>query len=232
MRAALGKLLLSGPDLLLLDEPTNHLDLESVIWLEAFLSGYAGAILLISHDRNFMNRVVHRVVLDLAGDHPHPARIRGAAGPVDALDRQVVAFRAAPGEDHLGRLGSQRRRDPLPRLLDQAPGPTTRRMQRRRVSKLTRRGETYEAQRRERNRDFAIAAVATAYTAFLLFAAGWDLLLLSTILYALGTILYVWARREQGKAVFPRTADWVLFGIAAAGCITGIYLLTTGAMEI
>ena len=98
--------------------------------------------------------------------------------------------------------------------------------------KLTRRGETYEAQRRERNRDFAIAAVATAYTAFLLFAAGWDLLLLSTILYALGTILYVWARREQGKAVFPRTADWVLFGIAAAGCITGIYLLTTGAMEI
>jgi ATP-binding cassette subfamily F protein 3 len=62
MRAALAKLLLSGPDLLLLDEPTNHLDLESVIWLETFLSGYAGAILLISHDRNFMNRVVNRVV--------------------------------------------------------------------------------------------------------------------------------------------------------------------------
>src|SRR5262249_22494608 len=62
MRAALARLLLSGPDLLLLDEPTNHLDLESVIWLETFLSGYAGAILLISHDRNFMNRVVNRVV--------------------------------------------------------------------------------------------------------------------------------------------------------------------------
>ena len=62
MRAALARLLLSGPDLLLLDEPTNHLDLESVIWLEAFLAGYAGAILLISHDRNFMNRLATRVV--------------------------------------------------------------------------------------------------------------------------------------------------------------------------
>ncbi|MEK6683062.1 MAG: ABC-F family ATP-binding cassette domain-containing protein [Nitrospirota bacterium] len=61
MRAALARLLLSGPDLLLLDEPTNHLDLESVIWLEAFLAGYAGAILLISHDRNFMNRLAGRV---------------------------------------------------------------------------------------------------------------------------------------------------------------------------
>jgi ATP-binding cassette subfamily F protein 3 len=62
MRAALARLLLSGPDLLLLDEPTNHLDLESVIWLEGFLAGYAGAILLISHDRNFMNRLATRVV--------------------------------------------------------------------------------------------------------------------------------------------------------------------------
>jgi ATP-binding cassette, subfamily F, member 3 len=62
MRAALAKLLLSGPDVLLLDEPTNHLDLESVIWLESFLAVYAGAILLISHDRNFMNRLATRVV--------------------------------------------------------------------------------------------------------------------------------------------------------------------------
>ncbi|HUK57297.1 MAG TPA: ABC-F family ATP-binding cassette domain-containing protein [Nitrospiria bacterium] len=62
MRAALARLLLSGPDLLLLDEPTNHLDLESVIWLEGFLADYAGAILLISHDRNFMNRLATRVV--------------------------------------------------------------------------------------------------------------------------------------------------------------------------
>lgn len=62
MRAALARLLLSGPDVLLLDEPTNHLDLESVIWLESFLADYAGAILLISHDRNFMNRLATRVV--------------------------------------------------------------------------------------------------------------------------------------------------------------------------
>jgi ATP-binding cassette subfamily F protein 3 len=62
MRAALARLLLSGPDVLLLDEPTNHLDLESVVWLETFLADYAGAILLISHDRNFMNRLATRVV--------------------------------------------------------------------------------------------------------------------------------------------------------------------------
>ncbi|MBI4715712.1 MAG: ABC-F family ATP-binding cassette domain-containing protein, partial [Nitrospirae bacterium] len=62
MRVALGKLLLSSPDVLLLDEPTNHLDLESVIWLEEFLIGYPGAVLLISHDRNFMNKLVNRVV--------------------------------------------------------------------------------------------------------------------------------------------------------------------------
>lgn len=62
MRVALGRLLLAGPDLLLLDEPTNHLDLESLLWLEEFLHAYEGAILLISHDRSFMNRLVNRVV--------------------------------------------------------------------------------------------------------------------------------------------------------------------------
>ncbi|HSG04893.1 MAG TPA: ABC-F family ATP-binding cassette domain-containing protein, partial [Nitrospiria bacterium] len=62
MRTALAGLLLSAPDILLLDEPTNHLDLESVIWLEEFLENYPGAILLISHDRSFMNRLVSRVI--------------------------------------------------------------------------------------------------------------------------------------------------------------------------
>ncbi|MEW6324680.1 MAG: ABC-F family ATP-binding cassette domain-containing protein [Nitrospirota bacterium] len=62
MRVALAQLLLQRPDLLLLDEPTNHLDLASVIWLEEFLAQYDGAILLISHDRQFMNRLATRVV--------------------------------------------------------------------------------------------------------------------------------------------------------------------------
>lgn len=62
MRLAMCKLFLSSPDLLLLDEPTNHLDLETVIWLEGFLQNYSGAILLISHDRVFLNKVINRVV--------------------------------------------------------------------------------------------------------------------------------------------------------------------------
>lgn len=62
MRVALAKLLLQNPDLLLLDEPTNHLDLQSVIWLEEFLSEYPGSVLIISHDRAFMNHLVSRVV--------------------------------------------------------------------------------------------------------------------------------------------------------------------------
>ncbi len=62
MRVSLAKLLLQNPDLLLLDEPTNHLDLGSVMWLEGFLAGYPGSVLLISHDREFMNHLVSRVV--------------------------------------------------------------------------------------------------------------------------------------------------------------------------
>ena len=61
MRIALSKLLLRHPDLLLLDEPTNHLDLESVRWLESFLSSYSGSVLLVSHDRAFMDACVSHV---------------------------------------------------------------------------------------------------------------------------------------------------------------------------
>src|SRR6478752_948808 len=62
MRVALARILLMRPDAMLLDEPSNHLDLESLIWLEAFLKGYEGALLMTSHDREFMNRIVNKVV--------------------------------------------------------------------------------------------------------------------------------------------------------------------------
>ncbi|WP_416829661.1 ABC-F family ATP-binding cassette domain-containing protein [Ectobacillus polymachus] len=60
-RLALGKLLLTKPDLLILDEPTNHLDIETLTWLEQYLQGYSGAILIVSHDRYFLDRIVTQV---------------------------------------------------------------------------------------------------------------------------------------------------------------------------
>ena len=62
MRVALARILLMRPDGMLLDEPSNHLDLESLIWLEAFLKNYEGALLMTSHDREFMNRIIGKVV--------------------------------------------------------------------------------------------------------------------------------------------------------------------------
>lgn len=61
-RVALGKLLLSTPDLILLDEPTNHLDMESIAWLETFLLNYKGAVIIVAHDRYFLDKVVSKVV--------------------------------------------------------------------------------------------------------------------------------------------------------------------------
>jgi ATPase subunit of ABC transporter with duplicated ATPase domains len=62
MRVALARILLMRPDAMLLDEPSNHLDLESLIWLEQFLKGYEGVLLMTSHDREFMNRIVTKVI--------------------------------------------------------------------------------------------------------------------------------------------------------------------------
>ena len=62
MRVALARILLMRPDAMLLDEPSNHLDIESIIWLEGFLKSYEGALLMTSHDREFLNRVVGKII--------------------------------------------------------------------------------------------------------------------------------------------------------------------------
>ena len=62
MRIELAKLLLQNNDVLLLDEPTNHLDIESIIWLEHFLKNYAGAVVIVSHDKMFLDNVTNRTI--------------------------------------------------------------------------------------------------------------------------------------------------------------------------
>jgi ATPase subunit of ABC transporter with duplicated ATPase domains len=68
MRVAMAKVLLGRPDVLLMDEPTNHLDIESILWLEGYLKGYPGSLLMTCHDRDFMNRVVTKIVEIDAGE--------------------------------------------------------------------------------------------------------------------------------------------------------------------
>jgi arginine:ornithine antiporter/lysine permease len=98
--------------------------------------------------------------------------------------------------------------------------------------KLTRRGETYDVRPQERRRDLVIAVIATAYTIFLLYAGGLTFIVLSAVLYAPGTALYFWARREQGKPVFTGPSDWIIFILAVIGAVVGIYWLATGYIVI
>ncbi|SEB03546.1 basic amino acid/polyamine antiporter [Variovorax sp. YR216] len=96
---------------------------------------------------------------------------------------------------------------------------------------LCKRGESYEMRPQERGRDLFIAAVAVVYTVFMIYAGGLKFILLSAVLYAPGTILYIWARREQGKPVFT-PIDWIVFIVAVIGAVVGIYSLATGAITI
>ncbi len=86
MRIGMARVLLARPDVLLMDEPTNHLDIESILWLEKFIRDYPGAVLLTCHDKDFMNRIVSRIVdidggefIAYTGDYDHFVRQRAIA---------------------------------------------------------------------------------------------------------------------------------------------------------
>lgn len=86
MRVALARILLMAPDALLLDEPTNHLDIESIIWLEQFLRNFEGALVITSHDREFLNRLVTKIVEIDSGD------LTTFTGDYDFYERQREVF--------------------------------------------------------------------------------------------------------------------------------------------
>jgi arginine:ornithine antiporter / lysine permease len=96
---------------------------------------------------------------------------------------------------------------------------------------IAKRGETYEFRPEDRRRDLVIAAIASLYTIFMLFAGGTKLLALAAALYAPGTALYFWARREQNKPAFT-LAESLLFGATVVGALIGIAGLATGRITI
>ncbi|HEX9769474.1 MAG TPA: ABC-F family ATP-binding cassette domain-containing protein [Kiloniellales bacterium] len=106
MRVALAALLFSQPDLLLLDEPTNHLDLEATLWLEGYLRSYPGTVLLVSHDRNLLNRVAKRIV------HLDDLKLVAYSGNYDRFERTRRA--------HLERQAALRKRQMAQRRHIQA----------------------------------------------------------------------------------------------------------------
>jgi ATP-binding cassette subfamily F protein 3 len=123
-RAYLARLLLESPDLLLMDEPTNHLDLQAIEWLEGHLNGWQGTVILVAHDRYFMDRVVHKV-WELAfgqlevftGNYSHYVQQRG-----ERNERHLKEYRAqqefvAKEEDYIRRyMAGQRSRQAKGRL--------------------------------------------------------------------------------------------------------------------
>ncbi|MEJ8816281.1 basic amino acid/polyamine antiporter, partial [Variovorax ureilyticus] len=96
---------------------------------------------------------------------------------------------------------------------------------------LSKRGESYQVRPQERMRDLFIAAVAALYTLFMIYAGGLKFILLAAVLYAPGTVLYVWARRERGKPVFS-PIDWLILILIVIGAVVGLYGLATGVITI
>jgi arginine:ornithine antiporter/lysine permease len=96
---------------------------------------------------------------------------------------------------------------------------------------ITKRGETYEIKPQERTRDLIFAGIAALYTAFMIYAGGMKYVLLSAVLYAPGTLLYLWARREQHRRVFT-TPEWVILLLAAIGAVICIHGLASGSITI
>jgi arginine:ornithine antiporter / lysine permease len=96
---------------------------------------------------------------------------------------------------------------------------------------IAKRGETYATRPEERQRDLVFAGVAALYTLFMIYAGGMKFLLLSAILYAPGTALYVWAKREQSKQVFT-LVEWGIFIVAVIGAAVGVHGLATGYITI
>ena len=97
---------------------------------------------------------------------------------------------------------------------------------------IAKRGETYDVRPEERQRDLILASLAVLYTLFMIYAGGLKFILLSAVLFGPGTVLYFWARREQGKVVFEKTSDWVTFGVIMAAAVYGIYGLATGSISL
>ena len=96
---------------------------------------------------------------------------------------------------------------------------------------IAQRGESYDVRPDERRRDLSFAAIAVLYTLFLIYAGGMKFVLLAAILYAPGTVLYVWARKEQGELVF-KPFEWAILSVAVLGAVLGIYGLATGGITI
>ncbi len=123
VRLNVARALMCRSDLLLLDEPTNHLDLDAIVWLGGLAEGLPGTLLLIAHDREFLDRVVNRIVNiehqkatlytgNYSGFESRPRRATGAAGSLFAKQQREVAHledivRALPRQRHQGPPGTE-----------------------------------------------------------------------------------------------------------------------------